>query len=310
MVSLESLKILAFFLLLLVAGIVEADPAVQTKQSPTKSAVIIADDAIVQLIAEVRVPASEAGMLKQLKVKEGDLVKTGQLLGQLNNKLVVIDHDLAKLEYDIAVEKSKNDIDERFALKSQAVAKTELTLSQNAVRRVPGSISVTELDRLRLVVERSTLSIEQAQRDLRIAKLTKNLKERSVRAAKERVTRRQILAPINGIVAEVLTQAGEWLNPGDPVIRLIRMDRLRVEVRLDGNLYGKELLGRPVQFQVKVPPGDRIESFKGKVTFVSPEVQPVNGKVRVWAEVDNRSQLLRPGIHGKLTILTKDTNQK
>jgi multidrug efflux pump subunit AcrA (membrane-fusion protein) len=36
--------------------------------------------------------------------------------------------------------------------------------------------------------------------------------------------------------------------------------------------------------------------------FVSPEVDPVNGQVRVWAEVENRDGQLRPGVHGKLSI--------
>jgi hypothetical protein len=36
--------------------------------------------------------------------------------------------------------------------------------------------------------------------------------------------------------------------------------------------------------------------------FVSPEVNPVNGQVRVWAEVENRGLLLRPGLQAALTI--------
>jgi hypothetical protein len=31
-------------------------------------------------------------------------------------------------------------------------------------------------------------------------------------------------------------------------------------------------------------------------------VNPVNGQVRVWAEIENRDLLLRPGLHGKLVI--------
>ena len=40
----------------------------------------------------------------------------------------------------------------------------------------------------------------------------------------------------------------------------------------------------------------------GKVTFVSPEVDPVNHQVRVWAEVDNTELVLRPGLAAEMTI--------
>ena len=36
--------------------------------------------------------------------------------------------------------------------------------------------------------------------------------------------------------------------------------------------------------------------------FVSPEVNPVNGQVRVWADVDNKQLTLRPGLRGHLAI--------
>ncbi len=38
------------------------------------------------------------------------------------------------------------------------------------------------------------------------------------------------------------------------------------------------------------------------MVFVSPEVDPVNGQARIWAEVENRGGELRPGLHGKLSI--------
>jgi len=37
------------------------------------------------------------------------------------------------------------------------------------------------------------------------------------------------------------------------------------------------------------------QAFSGKIAFISPEVDPITGQVRVWAEVDNRDGRLRPG---------------
>ena len=85
------------------------------------------------------------------------------------------------------------------------------------------------------------------------------------------------------------------------MFRIVRIDRLRVEAFLDANQVADGLLGRNVTLSVEFANRPRAE-FAGKVVFVSPEVDPVNGQVRVWAEVENRGLLLRPGLHGSLKI--------
>ena len=41
---------------------------------------------------------------------------------------------------------------------------------------------------------------------------------------------------------------------------------------------------------------------KGKIVFVSPEIDPVNAQVRVWAEVENPDLSLRPGLQAEMII--------
>ena len=61
-----------------------------------------------------------------------------------------------------------------------------------------------------------------------------------------------------------------------------------------------ELHGRSVKLSVELD-GKRVE-FPGKVVFVSPEIDPVNGQVRVWAEIDNKDGRLRPGLPAKMVV--------
>ena len=44
------------------------------------------------------------------------------------------------------------------------------------------------------------------------------------------------------------------------------------------------------------------DQFPGVLRFVSPEVSPVDGRVRIWAEIENPDLLLRPGVRGSLAI--------
>ena len=260
------------------------------------------EDAQVTLIRDVRVPAREAGVLTKLSVKEGDLVKAGAVLGRLDSDLATLSERLATVEHEIAKYQSEGDVDRRYAVKSLAVADSELRRSQDSVQAYRRSVSQTELERLQLVVDKSRLSIEQSGRDLRVAALTTQAKEITIRIAAKHVQQRDVVAPIDGMVVQLFRKPGEWLNEGEPIVRIIKINPLRVEAFVDGSKYGANLYGRPARLTAHLPPGDRVAEFHGRVVFVSPEVQPVNGQVRVWAEVENRDLQLRPGTRGTLTI--------
>ncbi len=149
------------------------------------------------------------------------------------------------------------------------------------------------------------LAIEQAKKQHFVDGFTTDAKQAEVELADESVRRRQINAPIDGVVQRIYAHLGEWVKPGDSVVRLMRMDRLRVEGYLDKDQYSPgEVAGRPVNVQVVLANG-RKEQFKGKVVFVDPEIQGEHD-YKVRAEVDNRKDngqwLLRPGMPANMTI--------
>ena len=92
------------------------------------------------------------------------------------------------------------------------------------------------------------------------------------------------------------------------VLSTLGTDRLRAE----GLVLAREVLdvgkGTPVTVSVDVAGAPRSQ-FAGEVVFVSPEISPVTGQVRIFADVDNGSGLLRPGLRPKMTILLGKTAQ-
>jgi macrolide-specific efflux system membrane fusion protein len=117
-----------------------------------------------------------------------------------------------------------------------------------------------------------------------------------------KVARCELRSPIDGVVVEILHNKGEWLDPGEPLVRILTLNPLRVEFFVAASRYGQaELIGHQVELETQLP-GDKKGLFAGEIVFVSPEIQPVNGQIRVYAEVQNPEYLLRPGARGKLTI--------
>ncbi len=259
------------------------------------------DPVVVTLIEQVNVPAKEAGVLAVLDVREGSLVETGTALGRVEDDQVSVEIERATVEVELAAENAQNDVNLRFARKSSDLAKIELERALDSVRRFKKSISEIEIARLRLASQRAELEIEQAEHDLRISRITRTLKETELKSAALRLDRCAIAAPISGMVVEVYHRPGEWVSPGEPVVRMIRIDRLRVEGFLETRSANPDLAGCPVSLSVELPQ-NRHESFEGRIVFVSPETDPVNGQFRLWAEVENREALLRPGMHAVMTV--------
>jgi len=256
---------------------------------------------LIKLIEQVDVPAREAGVLASVNVREGQPVEQGDLLAQIVDTEAQIAEKRAAIELEIARKNAKNDVNIRFAKKSTEVAKAELRRAEESIDQYSKSISDSEMDRLRLVVERSVLEEEQAEYERQIAAYTLQIKENEHLAAEEKVRRRRIVAPLDGVVVDVQRFRGEWVQPGDAVLRILRMDRLRAEGFVSVEALRHDLMDCSVRLEVDLP-DETGASFPGKIVFLSPEIDPVNAEVRVWAEIENRGLRLRPGMRAKMII--------
>jgi macrolide-specific efflux system membrane fusion protein len=259
------------------------------------------DSALLTLIEHADVSAREVGPLVQREAKEGDTVEQNGVLGKLDDQDAKLILERAETDMRLAKLAVENDIKIRFARKSLEVSQSELKRSLESVANFPKSVSQTELDRQRLLVEKATLEIEQASFDQEQAKLAWLIKKNDVDRASLQLERRTLRAPFPGMVVQWKRQRGEWIEPGTPVVRMIRLNRLRAEAFLASRNVPVDLVGRPVQWIVDLPEKSQ-SKFAGKLVFVHPEIDPVNGQVRIWAEIENTDMILRPGQTGTLVI--------
>jgi multidrug efflux pump subunit AcrA (membrane-fusion protein) len=260
---------------------------------------------LVSLIEDVQVPAREAGALINVAVVEGEYVNSGQLLAQIDDRQPRVDKLAAELERDAALAKAQDDIEVRYAEAASAVASADLERALAVERKSPGGVTPQEIQKLRLAKHRDELQIERSRLDMRIAKMNADAHQAGVKSADDAVARRQITSPLAGVVVTIFHEKGEWVAAGEPVLQIIRIDRLRVEGFLNATEIGpEEAAGRPVAVEVQLA-GGRTARFAGKVVFISPLVQ-AGDKYRVRAEVENRTEngspLLRPGMTATMTI--------
>lgn len=293
----------AALLCLVLAGSAFGQTGRRSADSVTKNPTI--SHCLVSLIEEVQLPAEEQGVLATMDVQEGDQVEKGQVVARIDDSQAQKQKKAAQIEHLEAKSQADNDVIIRAAVASAEVARAEYDRAIEANLVVAKSIPEIEVRRLLLTHKRSVLQIEQAKLDFKTAGLTAEVKATALELAQDGIRRRQLDSPITGQVVRVYRHAGEWSQPGEPVMHIVRMDKLRVEGFLNASEFSaQEVRGRPVTVRVHLE-RNRTEVFQGKVRFVSPMVE-ANGQYRIWAELENepvgQHWLVQPGMTATMTV--------
>jgi multidrug resistance efflux pump len=269
---------------------------------------VIIPRGVVMPIEDVKVPAQEQGTLIEFNVEDGVSVAKGQVLAQIDDSQVREAEKVAHWELEAAKVEAASDVAIRYAQASRDVNKANLDKERESNSRMPGTYPETELREIWLKVRESELSIEKAGHDMDIAKAKVHVNEAKESAAKLDVDRRQVKSPVDGMVIKRFAHRGEWVKPGDPVLQVVRMDKMWVEGFVHftgtGGVAPGEISKQPVSVKF-TPPHGHEETFHGQVIFASPLVE--NGEdFQIRAEVVNRrngdSWLLLPGTNAELTI--------
>ncbi len=240
-----------------------------------------------------------------------------------------------KLLNSIAHRKAGNRVRVMAAEKAEAVAKNELARATKARQEFVDSVSKSEIDGLNLAhqrmqleaqqaefelqidaltaksedrasriqeikVQQSRIALEQAIVDQKIAQLQATAGEHAASLADLAVERHKLISPIDGVVVHRYKQPGEWVKAGDPIVRVIHLNRLRAEGFIRTHLV-KQLREQPQVSLVRETDDGRQVINNGKIVFISPEVDPVNDEVAFWVEFDNTDLSVLPGMRVEMT---------
>jgi len=255
-----------------------------------------------RLSEDIDVPAMVPGVLSEMNADEGGFVEPGTLLARVEDSEARLARDRAAIEVEVATRMADKDIEIEITRKALAVAETELARAERSRQAIRGAVPQAEIDRLQLEVDRAAAEIRQTERDAATAAVTARLKKAELALVEAKLNRHIIGSPLRGQVIEHYKHRGEWVEPGENVMRLVRLDTLRAEGFVDAAALGTDLSGSMVSLKVDLPRRGTTE-FRGVLVFVAPEVEPTTGQVLVRAEIENPNLQLRPGLGATMTIL-------
>lgn len=115
--------------------------------------------------------------------------------------------------------------------------------------------------------------------------------EADFRRAELMVERARILAPFDGTVAEVGTEAGQLINV-QPLLRLIDTRKLRAEIVLPAEAFGQVTPGDVLPLAVELT-GSHVA---GRVLTIDAYIDPNSNSFSVIAEIDNATGAIPAGV--------------
>jgi len=217
-----------------------------------------------------------AGVVQELLVEEGTLVREGQPLVRMHDRVAVA--TLAAAEVAAA---QLGPID---------LARAELVAAEQHLQRLQSvtdlrAVAAQDFEIARAAVEKSQANLRTAEGNLQLAK------ERLV-IERERVSQLTLNAPFDGVVYRIKANVGERLQDNQSILEVVNTTTLKVEVHVPSSIQSKLQVGS--MYPLKTSFRD-LQSIEAKLTSVAPMIDPSTNTIRCMFEIENREPNLPAG---------------
>jgi RND family efflux transporter MFP subunit len=291
-----------------------------------------------EAVPTVEIRARVAGVLEQVRFREGSEVKKGQTLFVIQQEeykasLQTARAQLAKAEADLLRAKDTSVVDRFRASLDQA--KADLGKDRADVARYrplveQQAIPKQDLDTALSREQASAAGVAAAEATLKDAILAQRtaiqLAEAAVESGKAAVTQADlnvnyttIESPISGIISKLAVDTGNLVGKGEPTLlatvsaidpifadfSITEADYLRLVKRIPGLGRGEVPKDRAPTLELILSDGT-VFPQKGRPTFVDRAIDQKTGTIQVRAEFPNPQRVLRAGQFGRVRAVTEE----
>ncbi len=142
-------------------------------------------------------------------------------------------------------------------------------------------------------------AVSQATLDAEAADLRS--KQAQVAQQQALVDKKTIKAPFSGRLGISTVNPGQYVNPGDKIVTLQQLDPLYVDFYLPEQELSSVALGQAIAVKADTYPG---HTFGGRITVITPKVDPDSRNFQVEATISNPRHELLPGMYTTVDVRT------
>ncbi|MGB2628054.1 MAG: efflux RND transporter periplasmic adaptor subunit [Candidatus Acidiferrum sp.] len=305
----------------------EQTPVVTVQTTPARRgpiALTVSAEAVVSPLQQAIITPKITSTIKKFYVQRGSHVKEGQLLATLENADLEGAEEQSKGEFEQA---EAGYATTTGASLPQQIQKAELDAAAyksayEAQKKIydarkdlfdQGAIPRRDLDSAEVGLIQARSADEQAQRQL--SDLQRLGKEQALKSAagqlsaakgkylnaKAQLSYSEIRSPIDGVVTDRPLFQGELAAANQPIMTVMNTSKVIAKAHIVQNEAVLLRAGDPAELKLE----GLDEQIAGRVTLISPALDPGSTTIEVWIEADKPNPGLKPGVNVLVEITAK-----
>jgi RND family efflux transporter MFP subunit len=288
----------------------------------------ISTDAVIYPLREAALVPKVSAPVRKFFVERGSHVREGELLAQLENQDLVAAvtdnkgaYEQAQAAYETATKQSlpeeiqKTELDAKAF--QQAMEAAQKVYESQQILFQQGATARKNVDDANLAFVQARNQYDLIVRHLE--SLQKFGKAQELKAAEGQLTSArgkylgaeaqlsfaEVRSPIDGVVTDRPLYPGETPAAGSPLITVMDLSQIVARAHIDQQQAAALKVGNIANISA---PGIT-DAVPGKVTMVSPALDPGSTTVEVWVQAPNPQERIRPGVSAQVTIIAETVPQ-
>lgn len=280
-------------------GAAETNPTVTVQVGAAENQTIerkVSAEATLYPLEQSAIVPKISAPVKKFYVEKGSKVHAGQLLAELENSDLLAaqkenegNFAQAQAGYEQAVQKAEQD---RTLAKETLDAAQKLYDARRELYK-QGAVSAKDVDdaNVALIQAKNAYDSSQKQLDLKVAEGQYKAAQAKTTEAEVSVNYSKIVSPIDGVVTDRPVYPGEMASNSGPIITVMNLSQIVARAHIDQQQAAQLKVGDAATISVPGQPG----ALKGKVSLVSPALDPNSTTVEVWVQAPNPGERMKPG---------------
>lgn len=253
---------------------------------------------------DIKISPYISGEVVELKVKEGDQVKAGDLLAKIDPEIYVSQYDQSEAAVNTQKANAANSRARLMQTKAQ-FENARLTFERQEKLYQQNVISKAEYDQAKAAYQVSKAQVDAGEEDIKASEFMIKSSEAALKKAKEDLTKTAIYAPNDGTVSKLSVEKGERVtgasqfSSGTEIMRIANLNEMEAQVEVNENDIVRVSLGDTALIEVDAYLNRK---FKGIVTEIATSAnttgvsvdQVTNFKVKIHMVKNSYKDLLDP----------------
>ncbi|GGE52872.1 HlyD family secretion protein [Pedobacter psychrotolerans] len=319
--------IIAILIVLKLTGVIGGDKTekVTTEKASSKTVVeTVTASGKIQPETEVKLSSEVSGEVVELKVKEGDIVKAGQLLCKVRPDILQSGYERSVATFN--AQKASVAAAQQQLIQNQAnFANEEATYKRNVELFKKKVISASEFDAAKAAYLSAKATLASAKESVTGAKFTLEQTGANVKEAGANLARTTIYAPADGVVSKLSIELGDRIlgtsqMAGTEIMRISNLSSMEVNVDVNENDITRVKVGDKASIEVDAFSDKK---FRGIVTEIASsstavgtttstsvdQVTNFSVKIRITEVMEGKQQsIFRPGMSATVDIESASVN--